>query len=372
MPQPNPTNLQRPVSRLQVKGFKSIRDMDLELKPLNVLIGANGAGKSNLISVFELLNQLVRSNLQLHVSRCGGANSLLHFGRKSTDQIVITASFGRNDYGCSLVPTDDDNLVFADEWCAYQGEGYSRPYHVPLGAGQRETRLHDEARRYPGRVATYVVAAMQSWRVYHFHDTSTSAKVKTTGNINDNATLRDDAANLAAYLYLLQSHHASIYDGIVAAIRMVAPFFDDFTLSPDRRDPDKIRLEWRERGSDDYFNAHALSDGTLRFMCLATLLQMPDPPATILIDEPELGLHPYAISVLAALLRSASQRTQVIVSTQSVTLVNQFAPEEVIVVDREEGSSVFRRLETNQLGSWLDEYTLGDLWEKNLLGGRPR
>jgi len=155
-------------------------------------------------------------------------------------------------------------------------------------------------------------------------------------------------------------------------VRLVAPFFDDFDLKPSRLNPDKIRLEWREKGSDIYFNAHALSDGTLRFICMVTLLLIPEPPETILIDEPELGLHPYAITLLATLLRSAATRTQVIVSTQSVTLVNQFNPEDIIVVDRTDGRSIFERQDPQDLERWLEEYGMGDIWEKNLLGGRPR
>ena len=213
---------------------------------------------------------------------------------------------------------------------------------------------------------------MKSWHVYHFHDTSATAKIKFPGDIEDNVELRDDASNLAAFLYLLRERHPAHYQKIVRSIQLVAPFFDNFDLKPSRLNPEKIRLEWREKGSDAYFNAHALSDGTLRFMCLATLLQMPDPPATILIDEPELGLHPYAITLLAALLRSAATHTQVIVSTQSVTLVNQFKPDDLVVVERQDNQSVFRRPDAQALAEWLEDYSVGELWEKNLLGGRPR
>ena len=154
-------------------------------------------------------------------------------------------------------------------------------------------------------------------------------------------------------------------------IRQIAPFFEGFRLEPSRLNPDKIRLEWREKGSETYFNAHALSDGTLRFMCLATLLLQPTMPNVILLDEPELGLHPAAISLLADLLLSAAQRTQILVATQSVTLVNQFTPESVWVVERGDRHSVFKRLETADMSTWLDEYSLGELWEKNIIGGRP-
>jgi predicted ATPase len=216
-----------------------------------------------------------------------------------------------------------------------------------------------------------VLRAFESWRVYHFHDTSRAAKVKQTADLADNEYLREDAGNLAAFLYRLREKEQAAYSNIVETIRMVTPFFDDFQLRPSRLNEEKIKLEWREKGSDAYFDGHALSDGTLRFICLATLLLQPEPPTTVLLDEPELGLHPFAITVLSDLLRSAAQRTQVIASTQSVTLVNQLTPEDLLVVDRDGAESKFRRLGEEEITSWLDDYALGELWEKNVLGGRP-
>jgi predicted ATPase len=370
--------MMRALERITLEGYKSIRELDIELCPLNVLIGPNGAGKSNLISMFELLSQLVRDNLATYVLQRGGANAFLYFGRQTTDQIRISLTFEGamsgiyNGYGCVLVPTVDDTLVFAEEWCnLHDRRRYDSPMPIDLGEGHASTQLIPRVKMDGEYVARHVLKAMRSWRVYHFHDTSETARIKGIGDLNDNRDLRDDASNLAAYLYLLQERYSEIYERIVGVVRMAAPFFDDFDLKPSRLNPDKIRLEWQERGSDAYFNAHTLSDGTLRFICLTTLLHMPDLPATIIIDEPELGLHPYAITLLAAMLRSAATRTQVIVSTQSVTLVNQFAPEDVIVVDRAEGQSVFSHPDAKALESWLEEYGVGDLWEKNLLGGRP-
>lgn len=364
----------RKLDRITVEGYKSIRKMDLELKDLNVLIGANGSGKTNFISLFTLLRQIVEENLQLYVAKSGGANSFLYFGQQVTDKIVIELNFGDNGYTCILAPAAGDTLIFANEKSSFHDKDlYPSPYIKNLGSGHKETRLFVDSQSRSGQtIADYVLAAIRNWRVYHFHDTGPAAKMKQTGAINDNEVLHSDASNLAAFLYLLQETQFDYYRQIVETIRLVAPFFDDFVLRPSPFNQDKIRLEWQEKGADPIFGADYLSDGTLRFICLATLLLQPNLPTTILIDEPELGLHPYAIVILADMLRSAATQTQVIISTQSVTLVNQFTPEDVIIVDRKDGQSTFEHRATTELADWLDEYGVGDLWEKNLLGGRPR
>ena len=367
--------MDRPLDQISIKGYKSIQEVvDFPLGSLNVLIGANGAGKSNFISFFNLLNQIVQNNLQVFVAQSGGANALLYFGQKNTSEIKIRLVFGSNSYQCTLVPAVGDTLIFSDEMMWYHDRArYPQPLKIELGGGHKETKLHEESRKRPGTsIADHVLGALKSWRVYHFHDTSASARVKQQGDINDNKILRPDASNLAAFLYLLRETKNDYYRKIISTIRLVAPFFDDFSLRPNPLNNEKIQLEWQEKGSDAYFNAQTLSDGTLRFICLTTLLLQPKTPSTIVIDEPELGLHPYAITVLASLLKSASQKTQVVVSTQSVPLVNQFGPEDIIVVDREENQSTFERRTAKDLENWLDDYGMGDLWEKNLLGGRPR
>jgi predicted ATPase len=367
--------MNKPLDRIAIKGFKSIRELEnFHLAPLNLLIGANGSGKTNFISTFKLLNQIIEENLQVFISQQGGAETSLYFGQKRTEKIVLELEFDNNGYNCALIPAVGDTLIFESENVMFHDKArFPRPYVEGLGGGQRETKLLEISKS--SRVTTiadHVLRAIRSWRVYHFHDTSAGAKVKQRGDLNDNEVLRADASNLAAFLFLLRETQKTYYQKIVSTIRLVAPFFDDFNLRPDPHNRQKIQLEWREVGSDAYFNAHVLSDGTLRFICLATLLLQPNLPSTILIDEPELGLHPYAITILASLLRSASKETQVIVSTQAVPLVNQFNPEDIIVVDRKDNQSKFSRLGERDLEGWLDDYGMGDLWEKNLLGGRPR
>lgn len=293
-----------PLRKITVSGFKSIEHVEIELQALNVLIGANGAGKSNFVGVFELLREVVEGRLQVHVARRGGADALLRFGRAHTPALVIGFDFDPNGYRLELAPSDDDRLFFVNEVCSFRGTGYQRAFEERLGDGHRESRLSRSAEALP--IAAHVLRTISSWRVYHFHDTSSSARVKQIGDIGDNEALRPDAANLAAYLYRLENSERTSYDLIVKMVQRVAPFFDRFRLRPDPNNEDKIRLEWAEVGSDAYFNAHALSDGTLRFICLATLLLQPELPSVILLDEPELGLHPLAITLLAELLQRAA------------------------------------------------------------------
>ncbi len=358
----------RTLDFVKAEGFKSIDHVGpVILLDLNVLIGANGAGKSNFLGLFNLLNQISEGNLQDYVTRSGGAKTLLRFGEGTTKYITVDLVFSDDDryYRCVLVPTLDDRLYVSDEV-------YS-PSTRAAGHGHFESKLlgdgvSDEDKTYTDHVVEPIREHVRSWKVYHFNDTT---KVGLQHNVDDNRSLRPDGSNLAAFLFLLKQKHPADYANIVASIRMVFPFFGDFTLAPLELRPDNIKLEWREQGWDTYFDASALSDGTLRFICLSTLLLQPNLPSLILVDEPELGLHPYAINVLAGLLRGAATKTQVIVSTQSVTLVNQFEPEELIVVERAGGKSVFRRLEKAEMESWLDDYGMGDLWEKNVIGGRP-
>lgn len=359
------------LGRIQIEGYKSIRSLDMTMRGLNVLIGPNGSGKSNFVSFFKFVNKIIEKDLQVHIAQQGGSDKFLYFGEKTTKSLSFHIEFRPNAYGCKLVPTRQGGLVFEEEYCEFFAVkvGYSggtKRYEL-AHAGDSESRL--PSRASSASISGWVVSYLKDWKVYHFNDTSESSQIKKSASIFDNRMLRPDASNLAAYLHSIQDSQE--YNLIVKTIRRVAPFFQDFVLEPDKASPESVRLRWKHVGTDDYFDANDLSDGTLRFICLATLLLQPDLPKTILLDEPELGLHPFATQLLASMMRSVSARTQIIASTQSVTLANQFSWEDLIIVDRVDNASVFRRLTESEVMNWLDEFSVGDLWEKNLIGGTP-
>jgi len=362
---------------LDVSGFKSIEKSSIYLRDLNILIGANGSGKSNFIGIFRLLHEIADKNLQFYVAQQLGADKLLFFGSKRTDVIDIYLKFSPNDYRVRLSPDVAGGLIIQQERGGFDGRevGYSGGFkHFDLAKpGSRETGLPTPAEwtttASRPSISQYIANYLRDWKVYHFHDTSESARIKQPGRIHDRRALLPRGENLAAFLRSIRETDA--YALIVRTIQRVAPFFLDFTLEPEKDNPGQIRLRWRHRGSEETFDASDLSDGTLRFICLTTLLLQPALPRTILLDEPELGLHPHALQILAGMMRTASSKTQIIASTQSVTLANQFSWEDLIVVDRFEDASRFRRLKTEDVAEWLDDYALGELWEKNILGGTP-
>jgi len=370
--------MKRKIEKVTIKNFKSIKELkDFELKDINILIGPNGAGKSNFISFFKMLNKFVEKEFQIYVKEEGGAERLLYGGMKVSEFIYGKIQFQRNAYVFELRPDKENNLFFSKEEVLFLKNFGDWSWNVCSMLSTYESSLGEAAKR-PGvsggpSIAYYVYEALKTWRVYHFHDTSFQAKVRQPCNINDNKFFRYDGANLAAFLYLIKERYPDNYDAIETIFKLIAPFFEEFRLEPDRLNPEMIRLEWKLKNSDAYFNASHLSDGSLRFLCLLVLFLQPDLflPTTIFLDEPELGLHPAAIRVLSEIIKVVSKKTQIVISTQSPQLISYFEPEDIIVVDLIDNQSSFRRLSAEELKDWLEDYTLGELWEKNIIGGRP-
>ncbi|MBL0709740.1 MAG: AAA family ATPase [Colwellia sp.] len=363
--------MRQSLNKLTIKGFKSIKALEnFELKNLNIIVGGNGAGKSNFISFFKLLHALIDGNLNRYVRDNGGATDLLFNGNKTTKKITLSTRFGNRGFRFNLVATPDNQCAIEDEARFYAGSGW-----WDLGDGNNgQSKMVAEVKNNhtDARYSQPVVDAISSWQIYHFHDTSATAAMRGYEIIQDNDNLRTDAANIGAFLLKLKTDHATVYKDIINAIRLVTPFFDDFLLTPIKSGAKvQVNISWMQNGSDYPMQPYHLSDGTIRFICLATALLQPDPPSTIIIDEPELGLHPAAIVVLAELIQVASSRTQVVIATQSPALIDQFSIEDIIVVNREAGASTFERLKEQNFTQWLEEYSVGELWTKNVISGGP-
>lgn len=316
---------------ITVKGFKSIQSIEkLSLRPINILIGPNGSGKSNFLGAFSFLHAVREGRLQNYVTETGGAEKILHFGSKITKRIHIKVSFCDeiNQYSLSLAASNDDSLFPETEAVFFWDKSrYPSPLGEYLLAGNGGREAGISAKNLKG-ISDWVRIRLDRWRRYHVHDTSSLSPMRKTANTNDNAFLRPDGANLASFLYLLHEKYQDSYSLIRQTVQQVAPFFDDFNLTPLALNPDSIKLEWKHKNSDQYFDASSFSDGTLRFIFLTTLFLQPSflRPSVILVDEPELGFHPYAIELLASLIRQASKETQVIAATQSSLLLDRFNP----------------------------------------------
>lgn len=329
------------------------------MRPINILIGANGSGKSNFLSFFEFLQQIYHKNLQGYITLNEGIDKFLYNGSKITQEIEGKLSFPNNSYAFVL-QKGEDKVFFSKEVLGYHDDNFE------IANFSVETCLHNSAMPH----AQYIKNYLEQIRKYHFHDTGKNLPFHKMSNIRTDASfLYSDGSNIAALLYKIkqdkEGETSKVYQRIVRIIQSIAPYFLDFVLEPNENG--YITLLWRNKFSEQLYNTYNLSDGTLRFIALAVLLSQPKLPQTIIIDEPKLGLHPFAIAKLAGLLKSASQQgCQTIVATQSVELINHFTPEDIITVDYCEGGSIFKRLEKEALSVWLEDFSLGELWKGNL------
>ena len=333
------------LNSITIKGFKSIRSLEnFELKNLNILIGGNGAGKSNFIEFFRVILAHLKAGLPGNTIEAfdeeiivnGGCHTFLHNGADVTPKITASLVMDDGEYTFTFTPTVQ-NTFFA------KGS-------LPQSAYEREEANLAEI-----------------CREYHFHDTSRFSPLRKPADIADAAYLRPDGENIAPFLYEMKSSHKKHYEKIIRYIRLIAPFFYDFKFKEPV--PGQVWLDWQQKNSDYPMKPYQFSDGTLRFIALATALLQPNPPAIMLIDEPELGLHPDAIGLVAELMKMASKKSQLVVATQSPALLDAFSPEDVVVVKREDGATVFKRLNKKEYNVWLDEFSLGDLWRRNIISG---
>ena len=375
------------IESIKIQGFRSLADVELSDMPsATVLIGANGSGKSNFMRFFEMLSWMVGTRrLQEYVQRQGGADDQL-FGGSATTPLIqaeirmrmeVDQEVHRRDYGFTLAYSQPDRFAFSSERfrLSTPSPETGADWHYFSG-GHLEARIVEAAHStaFPVDVknkAWMVCSLMSSLGLFQFHDTSDTSAFKKSWDVSDCLGLRNNGGNLAAVLYRLEREDLTRYETICRQIGRVLPGFDRFEIEEANG---KVLLRWRAKWSDKSFGAHLTSDGSLRFFALATLLNLPPNmlPGIIMLDEPELGLHPAAIALVGGLIKSLSVERQVIVATQSPLLVDSFDVDEIFVLDLEEGRTTCRKLDAGDYRHWLDDgYGAGELWRKNLFGGRP-
>lgn len=371
------------IDSVRIRGFRSLADVALENIPdTTVLIGANGSGKSNFIRFFEMMSWMLRvRRLAEFVARHGGASDQLFGGSRRTPRIEAELSLrtdaGLNDYRFALTHGHPDRFFFTEEAFRFSGKGFGQPAEWQyLDSGHDEARIVEAAQAKAGaainrKTASVVVHLLRNCAAFQFHDTSHSSHIKQDCDIGDNKTLRTHGGNLAPILYRLEHEDVERFDLICRYIGRILPVFDRFELEESYG---KTSLRWRLKGMDGSLGAHLTSDGSLRFFALVTLLNLPEEmlPDVLLLDEPELGLHPAAVTLVAEMIKALATERQVIVATQSPLLVDAFDLDEIVVAELRNERTEFQRLDPNDYRQWLaDAYTTGELWQKNLIGGRP-
>jgi predicted ATPase len=360
-----------------IKGYKSIsleKPVTLSLDAINILLGANGAGKSNIVSFFKMLSYMMSKSFARYVETSGTANSILHYGAKRTPFLegVLTFSDERNStdtYRFRLVNAAPDRLIITEETVQWHRKRENIPYDVVLEPNFKESSLADSN----DNVAKAIYWMLSYCKVYQFHDSSSEGPLRQACPVETANYLQAFGNNLPSFLYFLRNHHNNSYNRIVSYVRDVVPQFQDFYLEPVGN---TISLRWVDNSATDYvFNAHQFSDGSIRFIALATLLLQPKEtmPNVIIIDEPELGLHPCAISQLAQMIKDAALHAQIIIASQSKDLVDFFGIDNISIVEMDEKSlcTTVRTLTQEDYELWLKDYTVSELWDKNVLGGRP-
>ena len=359
-----------------IKGYKSIafeNPITLHLGDVNILLGANGAGKSNIISFFRMLSYMMSKSFGVYVEKSGTANSFLHYGPKKTPvmsgTLVFTDTKSVDSYHFSLTNAAPDRLIITEESIEYHHKTENKPHEVLLEPNFRESALADSK----DFVAKSIYQMLAYCKVYQFHDSSNEGPLRQACPVDTANYLQSYGNNLPSFLLFLRDNYADSYKRIVAYVRDVVPQFQDFYLEPTNQ---TISLRWIDNSATDYrFNAYQFSDGSIRFIALATLLLQPAKtmPDVIILDEPELGLHPYAISQLAEMIKDASIHAQVMIATQSKDLVDHFNVDNISVVEMDEKtqSTIVTHLKEDDYKLWLEHYSLSELWDKNIIGGRP-
>jgi predicted ATPase len=366
------------IDKITIKGFKSVNSL-IDFKPgaINVFIGQNGAGKSNFIGFFKFLSNMLSGtgNLADYTGLNGGASVFLFDGPEVTPQLTgylaMKTDSGLNEYKFRLSHASSDSFIYTEEQFRYTAKELSQgtQYWYDLGSGHRESALINA--ESTGKTQGTVKKMLQQLITYQFHNTTFNSPIRNNkSDIDNNWFLEEDGRNLSSVLLELRDNQPAIYQKVITIIQQIIPFFDDFVLIDQYG---KTYLRWKEKNSNVTFVATQASDGMLRAMALVTLLCLPPQrlPAAMFLDEPELGLHPSAVKTICELIQGVSEYCQIFIATQDADMLNEFEPEDIVVVTRDGRKSEFRRLIKEDLTEWVGTYSLSELWHQNIIGGKP-
>ncbi len=359
-----------------IQGFKSISfqsPLKIEFGDVNILLGANGAGKSNIISFFKMLSYMMSGTFQRFVAESGTNDRFLYYGAKKTPTMMASLRFESTTtydiYSFSLTKAVPDRLIISSEEIEWKDPKKDKIVGKQLLSNFNETALIKST----GKSEKLIWTLLSSCKVYQFSDSSVSSPMRQSSTVESAHYLQAEANNLASFLYYLKNNYPQSFSRITEYVRDIVPQFNNFYLEPERG---YISLKWVDNSPNDYvLSADQFSDGSIRFIALATLLLQPEEtmPFVIIIDEPELGLHPYAIDQLNEMIKDASKHAQIIIATQSTEILDGFEPDDVTIIERDEkiNGTVSHKLRGEEYKYWLEEYALSELWNKNVIGGRP-
>lgn len=378
-------------SGLNVQGYRRLRKVTLDLAEFNVLIGANGVGKSSILEVMHLLAGSATGGLDARISQAGGISSLLTQDG-STEVIKLglerpVTSAEPLNYHVNLASSGIGYAISLEQLSQFQVDTQTELKLIDATAGH--VRYFDKQRKFvepnweyrPEETALSQVPKMykvpenfrhllaSATEIYHTLDVSTRAPVRTPQSLQPASTPGRNGETLLSCLYALREDHADRYEAVMDALRAAFPTFERLELPTVAAG--SVTLRWKDRNFKNPIYPHQLSEGTLRFLWLATLLQSPGLPKVTLIDEPEVSLHPEMLQLLTELMREAASRTQLIVATHSDRFVRFLKPDELVVCDLGgHGGTLVRRADELDLDKWLADYALDELWSMGRLGGR--
>jgi predicted ATPase len=384
------TNRLSSFKAISVKRFRRLCDVELGLRPLTVLIGANGIGKTSLLDVFSLLASSAQGSLNKAISDLSGLRALITYDREEDLALGISMGVPGHEpleYLLRLTPQGASYLI--EEEILSQQRYYQPPPFKHIDSHGSDVRYFEVEQRSlvrpnwehnPLETSLSQVPKMYrepedfrrklaSCTFYHVLDVEPRSPVRLPQPMRPASLPGKDGEDLVSCLFDLRETDRDRFEAIEDSLRAAFPAFERLDFPPVAAGT--LAMTWRDRNLSKPLYMHQLSEGMLRFLWLATLLASPGLTALTLLDEPEVSLHPELLSLLAGLLREAANRTQLIVATHSDRLVRFLKPAEVVVIDStEEGMARLTWADRLDLDEWLNEYTLDEVWRMGRMGGR--